>query len=1050
MPTTIINKQKKTAMRKLVLLFCFALGLWASDAYAQDLTVRGTVTNQLDGSTLPGVSVVIKGTSTGTSTDINGAYSIKAPQGAILQFSFIGMLDEEVTVGQNTTIDVAMIPDLKSLEEVVVTALGVKRELKSLGYAHQEIKGDVILESRETNVANALTGKIAGLQVLRSSNGPAGSSKIILRGNNSLSGDNQPLIVVDGMPMNNFTGRENNDYWNPSLDMGSGMGDLNQEDIESISVLKGPSAAALYGSRAGNGVILITTKKGKKSNGLGITFNASYGTETPLTHPAMQTAFGQGDNGIYSETSTSSWGPKIEGQTVTNWNGEQKALTSYNNVENYFGSGIAQNYNLTFQQEINNISVYSSLTRRNDDSYIPGADLTKTNLTTRAFSRFGSDEKWTLDAKIQYMNTVAKNRPLLGHNANNPFYTLYLLPTSLDITEFSDHTDDYGKMVWYGAGSQINPYWKTENVQNKDNRDRFILYGSLKNQITNWLSAELSVGSDLYTTNIEEKRYSGSPIQPNGSFKTGKETFFENNFTGLISGKKDNLISKIGVDGKLGGNIMMREYSLVAVNAGDLEVPNLFSLNNGVADPVIDDFFEKMNTASLFGSLQFNWDSYLFIEGTLRNDWSSTLSEENRSYLYPSANLSFVVSEMLENIGVSVPSWFSYARLRASLASVGNSLNPYELYNTYSIGNDPLGHTTATMGEILFNSELKNELISAKEVGADIRFFNNRLAFDFTWYKTNAINQLIRLPMDPTSGFNYMMINAGNIQNKGIELAVNARIIENIGGFSWNAAFNYSRNENLIIELTDSVKKYSLGGYDNVQIYAETDGIYGSIYGTSFLRVEDENSPYFGQMIVDANGYPLVDNDPKLLGNQEPTALMGISNTFAFKGLSFSFLVDGRFGGEIFSQTNQAMQFAGTAEVTAPDGNREDIVVEGVIDNGDGTYSQNATAITQQEYWTVVAGSGNLGITEANIYDATNVRLRYINLSYTLPKSILKNTPFQKATIGATMTNVWLIKSNLNGVDPEAIYNTRLSATGFEAAAPPTSRSLLFNLSVNF
>lgn len=1038
-------------MRKLVLLFCFALGIWASNVYAQEMNVRGVVTNQLDGTTLPGVSVVIKGTSTGTSTDINGAYSLRVPQGAVLRFTFIGMLDEEVTVGSNTTINVAMVPDLKSLEEVVVTALGIKRELKSLGYAHQEVKMESLMESRESNIGNALTGKVAGLQVLRSSNGPAGSSKIILRGHSSLSGDNQPLIVVDGMPMNNATGRNNNDYYNPSLDLGSGMGDLNQDDIESVTVLKGPSAAALYGSRAANGVIIITTKKGVKQSGLGMAFSATYGTERPFSHPAMQTSFGQGSNGIYDNLSTTSWGPKIEGQTVTGWDEKDRALKNYDNVNNFFSSGIVQNYNLSFQQEVNKTAIFTSLTRRNDDSYIPGATLNRTNITTRAYSKFGGGDRWSLDAKIQYINAEARNRPLLGHNYNNPFYTLYMLPTSLDVTEFKNHTDEYGKMVWYGGGNQINPYWTSEKSINVDKRDRFLLFGSLKNQITDWLSAEINAGSDLYTTNFENKRFSGSPVMPTGTYGMGKETFFENNFSGLLSARKDNIYKELGIAGNFGANIMMEEYSKLISDAGSLVVPDLFALNNSESKPTVEDYFYQRNIAALYGSLQLNWGGYFFLEGTLRNDWSSTLSPENRSFLYPSVNAALVFNEMLESMNVSMPSWFSYGRLRASYAQVGNSLRPYQLYNVYVIGNDPLGNTTATMGNTLFNPDIKNELNIGKEVGADIRFFNNRLGFDITLYKSNAINQLIEIPMDPTSGFERKMINAGNIQNKGMELVTNVKIIDNAGGFSWSTNLNYSRNENLIVELENEDDVYLLGVFDNLKIIAPVGGIYGSILGTAFLRVEDETSPHFGKLILDANGYPQASPDPVLLGNQSPTALLGITNNLGYKGLSLSFMFDGRFGGKMFSQTNQAMQYAGTAEVTAPGGNRDNFVVEGVLANEDGSYATNNIEITQQEYWNAVTTrSGNLGITEANLYDATNVRLRYINLSYSLPKSLLKSTPFQKASLGVTMNNVWLIKSYLNGVDPEAVYATGTNALGFENAAPPTSKSVMFNLSVNF
>lgn len=1037
-------------MRKLALLFCFVLGFAGLNLYGQDLSITGTVTSRDDGGTLPGVTVLVKGTTTGTTTDIDGKYAVRARQGQVLVFSFVGMVSQEITVGASTVINVSLASESVGLEEIVVTALGIKREKKSLGYALQDVQGSELVESRESNIGNALTGKVAGLQIVRSSNGPAGSSKILLRGQSSLTGDNQPLIVVDGQPLNNFTGRDNNDYWNPSLDMGSGLADLNPDDIENISILKGASAAALYGSRAGNGVILITTKKGAKKPGLGVTYSASFGTESALTHPKMQNSFGQGSDEVFDNRSNLSWGPEITGQQLTNWNGIEEPLASHDNVKNYFDRGTSQNHVLSFQQEFDNTSIYTSLSRSDDKSIIPGAELIKTNLTTRAFSYFGNNKKWSIDTKVQYLRAEAKNRPLLGHNYENPFFTMYLLPRSIDITDFKSATGEDGKMLWYGGSSQVNPYWTAKYAQNNDIRDRFLLYTSLKHHITDWLTGELNAGSDIYTTNKETRRYAGSPIQPNGSFSMGKETFYENNFSTLFTATKDNLFSKVGGSASIGGNIMDQQFSSISGSSGELEVPNLFALNNGKTKPSVGEGFYQKRIVSAYGTLQLNWDGYVFLDGTLRNDWSSTLSKDNRSFMYPSVSASWVITDMLEKLDNTIPAWLTFARVRASIAQVGNSLNPYELYNTYSIGNDPLGNTTATTGNVLLDPTVKSELISSKELGADVRFFNNRLGFDFTWYKSNATNQLINLPMDPLSGYSFRKINAGDIQNKGIEFMAHAKPLESKNGLNWMVQFNYSRNKNTIEALTEDVDKYQLGGFDNMRIIAEVGSDYGVINGTSFLRVEDKSSPFFGQMLLDENGLPQVNNDPISFGSQQPNAMLGFTNTFNYKGVNLSFMFDGRFGGYIFSQTNQSMQYYGTAEITAPDGKRPMLVVDGAIDNGDGTFRKNDIEITQQQYWQTVAGTGNLGITEANIYDATNVRLRYINLSYDLPRNLLNGTPFQAVKVGATMNNVWLIKSNLNGVDPESVYATGTNALGFENAAPPSNRTFLFNLSVSF
>lgn len=1034
----------------LGLMLCMAF-LLPNSALGQGFDVTGQVVDRDTNEPIPGANIVEVGTQTGTVTDQNGEFSFTASEGDVqIRVSFIGFEPQVINLDGRSNITIALSMMVGQLDDLVVTAFGVPRERKSLGYAIQDIQGDALLESREVNLANAFTGKVSGLQVIRSSTGPAGSSQIVLRGHSSLTGDNQPLIVVDGVPINNFTGPDNSDYWSPSLDMGSGIGDINTEDIESVSVLKGASAAALYGARAGNGVILITTKSGQSRPGLGMTFSSSIGYEEIFTNPEMQTTFGQGTENSFNNESNTSWGPRITGQTVENWDGSQVQLSSFDNVRNYFGTGVSQNYSLSFQQGFENASIYTSVTRRNEESMIPGTSLTRTNLSTRAVSNFGTDNNWSIDAKVQYLNAEANNRPLLGHNQSNPYFTMYRLPVSMDIRQFSPSTDENGNMIWYGGSSQLNPHWTADYNLNSDTRDRFILQATLSHQFADWIGAEISAGSDLYTTNTERRMYAGGPLAPNGQFSMGKETFFEHNFSYLISANQDNIIDRLGVSGSFGGNVMMQEREGISGNAGQLEVPNLFALNNSTTNPSVNEFLVQQRILSLYGMLEFNWDNYFYLEGTLRNDWASTLSIDNRSFMYPSVSASFVVTDFMNSMDMSHPSWITFARIRASVAQVGNALEPYQLFNTFAIGNDPLGNTTADGRNTLFNPNVQSELITSREAGFDLRLFDNRLGIDFTWYQSNSTNQLIPIPMDPLSGFSARLINAGDIENKGVELMLNASWIESALGFQWNTQFNFSTNRNRIIKLHEDIEFYSLGGFETLSIRAETGKRFGEIYGTGFMRVEDESSQYYGQKIVDSNGFLLSEPNVRL-GNQQADALFGVTNNFGYKGLSLSFMVDARLGGEIFSQTNQQMQLMGTAAVTAPGGERENIVVDGVVDNGDGTFSPNTTAITQQQYWTTIAGSGgNLGINEANIYDATNIRLRYVALNYSLPARVLENLPVQNVRIGATVNNVWMIRSHLNGYDPESVFATGTNALGFENAAPPTSRSFLFNLTISY
>ena len=427
-----------------------------------------------------------------------------------------------------------------------------------------------------------MTGKVSGVQIIRSSNGPGGSSKIQLRGANSVTGLNQPLIVVDGVPMDNFTGASNNDIDNPTLDMGNGLSDINAEDIESMSVLKGASAAALYGSRAGNGVILITTKKGTKREGLGITISGSVSAETTFMLPKRQKAFGQGENGVFDSTNGYSWGPEVTGQSYTKWDGTTANMQIFDNVKNFFDTGVNLSESISFQQQYDKTSIYTSLNRMDDSSMIPGANLSRTNLTLRASSTFGKDDRWSIDAKVQYINTLAENRPISGARGNNAFYTIFNMPTTIDIRDFSSPVkDEFGEMIWWSKGG-INPYWSKDYNPNKDSRNRFLMNGSLKYKFTDWLDAEIKAGSDMYFTEGEEKLYAGSPTNnKNSRYSTSEKKFFENNFSFLISGHKDELFGKFGGNFSFGGNLMERKSTGLDNAMGKLTAPDLFSLANG-------------------------------------------------------------------------------------------------------------------------------------------------------------------------------------------------------------------------------------------------------------------------------------------------------------------------------------------------------------------------------------------------------------------------------------------------------------------------------------
>lgn len=1048
-------------------------GLALENAYAtpvetamtqtQDRKVAFTGTVQdSKGEAIVGATILVKGQAKGkgTLTDPKGHFTLSGLKvGSELVISCVGYKTQTVR-WTGTPLSITLEDEMTQLSGVVVTALGIRREKKALGYAMQEVKGDQLMAVREPNITNALSGKVSGIQIIKGSSSPGSSSKIVLRGNSSLSGSNQPLIVVDGVPMDNTTGATNNDFWNPAADMGNGLSDINAEDIESMTVLKGASAAALYGSRAGNGVIQIITKSGRKNNGLGVTISSSVGVERLFMVPRLQSQFGQGTNGAYKNDVSSSWGPRIEGQEYTKWDGTKTTMQAYDNVASYFKSpGIDLTENIAFSQMYDRTSIYSSLTRTDNKSHIPGASLGRTNMTLRATTKFGPSDRWSTDTKVQYIRSFVQNRPLNGANASNAFYTMYSLPRSMDIRDFEEARTPQGAMRWYGVGNQTNPYWASKYNLNNDTRDRFLISAALKYKITDWLNAELRVGSDQYSTRIERKTYAGSPIAGGGGkYETEQIKFYENNYSFLVSAQRDNVFGKLGLSGSVGGNLMERKHNGLRASVSQLIVPNLFSLTNGTDKPDNYESYSHKKINSLYGTAQLNWDGYFFLDGTLRNDWSSSLAKANRSFLYPSISTSLVITDMLRKMDVNAPSWLSFAKVRASAAQVGNDLEPYQLYSAYRIEKDPLGGTMANIDNVLYNEKVRSELIKSYELGLEMRFFDSRFGVDFAWYRTNATNQLIRLGMDPASGYDAKMINAGNIQNEGIEFMVTADIIRS-EGLKWNAQLNLSHNENRIIKLYDGggiespVTEYNLGTYDNLKILAREGGKYGEIWGSSYKRVEDKTSDLYGKIITDENGLPIA-GDEKKLGDQQPDLLAGLTNSFSFAGFDLSFLLDARFGGKMFSGTNHALQAGGAAAATVVNGARDKFVVDGAVESevaGKTVYTKNTVEVTPQDYWGAIVGrSGNLGINEANIYDATSVRLRNIALSYTLPKSLLKNTPITKAKLGISCNNVWMIKSYMNGIDPESVFATGSNATGYEFASSPTTRSFLFNITLGF
>lgn len=1038
-------------LKSALLSLAVTLSFLCVNAQETKKTVAGSI---IDSSGTPVASATIqeKGKQNFTTSDATGQFKITVATNAMLRISYAGF--ETVEVSADNATNIILHAKSNAMEGVVVTALGIKRERKALGYSVQEVKGETLSAIKDPNLTNELSGQVAGVQIVRSGNGPAGSSQIRLRGNNSLSGISQPLIVVDGVPVSNNTGRSGvgatNDFYNPSLDGGNGLSDINPDDIATLTVLKGPAGAALYGSLGGNGVIIITTKTGSKQPGAGITVSSSIGFENIFTSPKQQNVFGQGSNGIYDPTSVLSWGPQMTGQTVTSWDGKSVPYQKYDNTHNYLNSGLMSTQNISFSQQFNATSVYASYSRLDDKSIVPGAKLSRNNITARAVTKLGANQRWTLDTKIQFINANAYNRPLEGRNDNNIFLTLNTFPRSLDIRQFANSVDSSGKQVWYRGGNTSNPYWAKQYLLNQDTRNRYIMYGSLKYQFTSWLDATVIGSADMFTTAGSAKQYYGAPGNLPGSYSISNDNYTQTNYSTLITAKKENLFGKIGGSLSIGANMKAEKDNQFSAGAGTLRVPNLFTINNAQGNPSFNQIFSEKRINSWYGTLDANYDGYLFLNATYRNDYSSALSKANRSFSYPSVNLSYVFTDMIDRMGGSLPSWISFGKVRAGYATAGNDLPAYQLNNTYFIGLDPNNNTTAYPNSTLYNPDVKSELIKSLELGAEMRFFHNLVGFDFTWYKSNATNQIITLPMDPLSGYTGRIINAGNIQNTGIEVSADARILESSSPnkLGWTLSLNYAHNNNTIKSLYPGVNQYPLGGFDQIQIVAQAGQRYGQIYGTKLLRVTDTKDPNYGQLILSGAGLPQQGKDT-LLGNQQQRHIIGLTNKFQYKHFSLSVLMDASLGGKMYSFTLSSMESAGTAANTVVNGKRDSMVVAGVVATGANTYAPNTTKISPQQYWAAL-GTGNTGITEANLYDASSIRIRNVQLSYSLPKSVLGKSPIQKASLAFACNNVWLISSHMHGIDPESSFATGTTATGFESGSIPSTRTYYFTLSLGF
>lgn len=1029
---------------------------------AQDKTITGTVTDQ-DGLPLPGANVLIKGAATGTQTDFDGNYAIRATVGEVLVFSYIGLTTEERTVGASDVINIQLAEDAQALEEVVVTALGIERSERTLGYGVSTVKAEDLTVARETNVLNALQGKTTGVQITNQSGNVGGSTKILIRGLTRLSGNNNPLWVVDGVPIsdaNIATGSR----ITGGFDFGNRAQDINLDDVESVSVLKGASAAALYGSRASNGVIIVTTKKGK-SQKANVSYSSIFRFDDPLRLPTFQNEFGPGDQGAYDEgngdtlaNSPAGWGPAISTRTpFTNVAGEPDVFTAYPNlVDDFYRTGKTSINSFaisgTSNEGRNDYRVSTSYT--DQEGIVPASVLNRLNVGLNA----GAQLSETLASRfsVNYVRTNIRGNAAQGANDPNVLTNIVnQLPRTTDIDLFVPWIDEDGNQLSPVGTNVNNPYWVANENRAESEVDRFFGNVTLDYQPFQKVGFVARAGYDTFNDKRFRSNRNGTLGRINGDY-TEDDINNRELTLDFIATYDDNFGDALDLTFRAGTQWNERVFERIGNVGTDLTVPLLYTPGNAGNNAPFNGFSER-RILGVFGDLTLTYKGWLTLNATGRNDWSSTLPEGENSFFYPSVATSFVFSDAFGMEG----DFFSYGKLRGSWANVGGDADPYQLDFLYApqttfFGQFGTGGNFPFQGELAFsgpgtlpNQALKPENQVNYEAGIELGFFRNRITLDATYYENFTDDQILAVTVPESTGFNASVQNIGRVSNKGFELELGARVIQT-DNFSWQLDYNFSTNDFVVEELTENVDRFVVGsGFNSTQIIAEPGESLG-LYGNRWARAVDENGdPIDDQILVDPASGLRFQGDNGRLGNILPDFIMGLTSAFNYKGWTLSTTFDWREGGVMFSNTAGSLRRAGLAAETAVD--RDDLFVDPntFIDNGDGTYSANTTPIQSvQGYWNAFA---NASIAEGNTFDATFMKWREVSLFYTFTQDQLRNMPFTAIRIGFQGRNLAVFNTSVPHVDPETnLFGSASNGAGIERGSVPSTRSLGFNLQVNF
>lgn len=1063
---TNTKKMKKT-LSLMALTFFMSLVTYSQSIFSGKVLDENEIP-------LPGATVSVKGTTKGVITDFDGNFKIEIPdESQILEVSYVGYIAKDVDVTGISTITISLKPDSQQLDEVVVTALGIEREKKSLGYASQELDEETVVQSREPNLLNGISGKVAGLQITNSPSGLGGSARVSIRGDASLNiNGNSPLFVIDGTPISNeIVG--SNGSGTQDVDYGNGASEINPQDIESINVLKGPAAAALYGSRAANGAVIITTKKGKSQSGkLGITVNTGVSIENVFILPDWQNEYGQGNNMQFEFVDGSgsgiadgvdeSWGPRLDtGLLIPQFDSPRADVTRGgdtfvsaspitptpwvsrpDNTREFFETGVTTTNSIAISKSGDSGNMRVSYQNLGQEGTLPNTDLERN--TVNFSGNLNLTDKITVNANMNYIKTDSGNRPSVSYGSESIMYLFIWYGRQLNTNNLRDYWQPGLEGVQqfnYNYNYHDNPYFTMYENTNAQNKDR--VYGnlSLTYDITDNLKLLLRSGRDFYRDFRQRKRAFSTQRFPFGTYQEDDIFFEESNTDFLISYDK-TFKDKWNVNISAGGNQLRQKQDFSKSVARQLINPGVYSFNNSrQAVQVSSNNYEK-RINSLYGFARFAYDDVLFLDVTGRNDWSSTLPQDNNSYFYPSVTLSGIASEAF-----NMPNWVSFAKVRAAYAEVGNDTAPYRLKSFYR-NEIPFDGSTPILSEssLIPNAELKPETTSSYEFGVDLRFFQSRVNLDLTYYDSFTKNQIINISTDIASGYSSQLINAGEVRNYGFEAIANF-IPVMTKNFKWNSTFNFSSNRSEVKDLGGV--DFTLTSRNGAYIQAREGGSISAIYGRGFQRVEDSNSPFFGEKIVNNQGIPIRTDDLVYQGDYAPDFTLGVQNTFKYKNIDLGFLVDTRQGGIVVSRTKTIGSTSGQLMETL-EGRVNGVVADGVVNNGTDSnpnYVVNTTNVDARTFNNRYYERDNV---EAAKYGASYTKLREVTLGYSLSSKALSQLPISNARLSLTGRNLLLWTENPH-FDPEVVgVSGGTLQPGIENMSYPSTRMFTLNLQVSF